>query len=59
MADHVVDTNVLIVASAADPGSPFEATHVPPKERQIVLAWLKEFRGDKDRRASNRPSFTG
>lgn len=50
MADHVVDTNVLIVASAADPASPFKDTHVPTSERRIVYAWLKDFRADDGRR---------
>ncbi|WP_437576916.1 hypothetical protein [Sorangium sp. So ce887] len=50
MADHVVDTNVLIVASAADPASPFKDTHVPANERRIVFAWLRDFRGDHGRR---------
>lgn len=50
MADHVVDTNVLIVASAADPGSPFKETHVPIAERKVVHAWVKAFRRDHERR---------
>lgn len=50
MADHVVDTNVLIVASAADPGSPFKDTHVPAAERKVVFDWLKAFRTDMGRR---------
>lgn len=50
MADHVVDTNVLIVASAADAGWPATKTHVPPAERRVVLAWLKAFLKDDGRR---------
>lgn len=49
MADHVIDTNVLLVASAADPGSPFSDTHVPVPERKIVFDWLVAFRKN-DRR---------
>lgn len=50
MPDHVVDTNVLIVASAADPASRFKESHVPVTERKVVYAWLKEFRADVERR---------
>lgn len=33
MVDHIVDTNVLLAASTADPGSKFgETTHVPAVE---------------------------
>lgn len=50
MADsRVLDTNVLIVASAADGGSPFrpEATPVEEDElRQQVLNWLVAFERD-------------
>ena len=44
MSDHVVDTNVLLVASAADLRSPFGDTHVPANERKVVLDWLSAFR---------------
>lgn len=48
--DHVVDTNVLLVASAADPGSSFkDAEHVPVAEQRKVFAWLRAFRNDKSR----------
>ena len=47
MTDHVIDTNVLIVASAAHPYSPFDDTHVPPAEREAVLEWLSAFRRDE------------
>lgn len=44
MPDYVIDTNVLIVASAADPGSPFDDTHVPPDELETILDWLVAFK---------------
>lgn len=46
---RVVDTNVLIVASAADDGSPFRPEATPVQEaglRQTVLEWLIGFEGD-------------
>lgn len=46
MSDHVVDTNVLLVASAAHPYSPFDETHVPIAEQRIVFDWLTAFRAD-------------
>ncbi len=50
MADHVVDTNVLLVASAAHPFSPFDDTHVPVEEQLKVLDWLVAFGRDDSRR---------
>lgn len=50
MPDHVVDTNVLLVASAAHPYSPFDDTHVPPDEQLQVLDWLMAFSQDEARR---------
>jgi hypothetical protein len=50
MPDFILDTNVLIVASAADPSSPFDDTHVPPAETGIVFEWLAAFRADASRR---------
>jgi hypothetical protein len=50
MADHVVDTNVLLVASARDSSSPFDDTHVPAEEQQAVFEWLAAFRADDGRR---------
>ncbi len=50
MPDHVVDTNVLLVASAAHPYSPFDDTHVPLDEQLQVLDWLVEFGRDDSRR---------
>lgn len=50
----VVDTNVLIVASAADDGSPFRPEATPVQEaalRQTVLDWLMEFERDNSRNA--------
>ncbi|MBF0163694.1 MAG: hypothetical protein HQM01_04145 [Magnetococcales bacterium] len=47
---RVVDTNVLIVASAADDGSPFRPEATPVEEahlRQRVLEWLIGFENDK------------
>lgn len=53
MADSsVVDTNVLIVASAADDGSPFRPDATPVQEaalRQEVLRWLQAFEEDSGR----------
>jgi hypothetical protein len=49
MDDHVIDTNVLLVASAAHPFSPFSDTHVPPEHRERVLDWLVAFRSSLDR----------
>jgi hypothetical protein len=51
---RVVDTNVLIVASAADGGSPFRPEATPIEEaalRQQVLDWLTEFEQDPQRHA--------
>lgn len=51
---RVVDTNVLIIASAADVASPFCADATPVQEaalRQLVLDWLKEFEADTERHA--------
>jgi len=50
MDDHVIDTNVLLVASAAHPFSPFSDSHVPPEHRETVLDWLVAFRGDSGRK---------
>lgn len=53
MADtRVVDTNVLIVASAADDGSPFRPDATPIQEaalRKRVLHWLVAFEQDPER----------
>jgi len=49
-ADQVVDTNVLLVASAAHPFSPFDDTHVPRDQQLQVFEWLDAFRLDPARR---------
>ena len=51
---RLVDTNVLIVASAADAGSPFGAEATPIEEaalRQQVFDWLEAFVADTTRHA--------
>lgn len=48
----VVDTNVLIVASAADDGSPFQPDATPVEVaalRDEVLTWLRELEDDANR----------
>jgi hypothetical protein len=50
VGDHIIDTNVLLIASAHHPDSPFkDADHVPFDQKQIVLDWLMEFRSDAQR----------
>jgi len=50
MSDCVLDTNVLLVASAAHPFSPWDdANHVPPDEQKKVFEWLAKFRTDSGR----------
>ncbi len=48
---YVVDTNVLIAASAADPARPrdIDATPDDPALRQKILEWLEEFRAGDSR----------
>lgn len=49
---RVVDTNVLIVASAEHEGSPFKPHATPIEERELrrrVLDWLEEFERDSER----------
>lgn len=49
---RVVDTNVLYVASAADPASPFPADGTPVEKAMIrdeVLDWLQKFEQDPER----------
>jgi hypothetical protein len=51
---RVVDTNVLIVSSAADDGSPFRPGATPVQEgalRKQVLDWLTAFEQDTQRYA--------
>lgn len=50
MADHIIDTNVLLAASTSDPNSSFADTdHVPPDQLSKVLDWLIAFRDDQQR----------
>ncbi len=47
MGDRVIDTNVLLVASAAVPEPHFkDCDHVPAEQKKKVLKWLIEFRTD-------------
>ena len=46
MADYIIDTNVLLVASAQHLGSLFKDSDVPVEQRKIVLDWLMAFRAD-------------
>ena len=58
MGDCIIDTNVLLVASAKDPTSPFRnSDHVPAEQQQIVLDWLMEFRKDVQRKLVLDQSF--
>ncbi len=49
MADHVLDTNVLLVASAVHPASPFDDSDLPAELLERVLYWLGDFRADTGR----------
>ncbi len=50
MADHIIDTNVLLAASTIDDESRFEgADHIPVEQLILVLNWLTDFRDDNDR----------
>ena len=49
MPDHVIDTNVLLVASAAHPYSPFDDSDLPKRLQDIVFEWLAAFRADSTR----------
>ncbi|AUT67026.1 hypothetical protein [Paraburkholderia hospita] len=51
---RVIDTNVLIVASAAHTTSPFPEDGTPIKEpelRERVLSWMEAFESDPERHA--------
>lgn len=50
VTDHVVDTNVLLVASAAHPFSPFDHSDVPADLQEEVFEWLAAFRADGSRK---------
>ena len=48
--DEIVDTNVWLVASHADPASPWkDSSQVSPDEARVVYDWVKEFAQDKSR----------
>jgi hypothetical protein len=49
VSDHIIDTNVLLVASAQHPDSPFDDSQVPAEQQQVVLDWLMAFRKDGQR----------
>ncbi|MBI2565610.1 MAG: hypothetical protein HYV63_01080 [Candidatus Schekmanbacteria bacterium] len=49
MADHIIDTNVLLVASAAHPHSPFGDSDLPRELQEAVFEWLAAFRRDSAR----------
>ncbi|PVZ70659.1 hypothetical protein [Pelagibaculum spongiae] len=52
MKRHVVDTNVLIVASGEHPASPFASDKHPvedPDQAEKVLQWLLNFANSSDR----------
>lgn len=53
MGDHIIDTNVLLVASARDStqdsGPGFTDSNVPSEQQEIVREWLKAFRTDGQR----------
>ena len=58
MTDCIIDTNVLLVASACDPGSHFDDSgHVPAEQQEIVLDWLMAFRMDGQRKLVLDQSF--
>lgn len=58
MEDYIIDTNVLLLASAIDPGSPFkDSDHVSEDHQQEVLNWLIEFRKDGQRKIVLDKSF--
>jgi hypothetical protein len=50
VGDHVIDTNVLLIASALHPGSPFKDSNVPAEQQQVVFDWLMEFRKNGQRK---------
>jgi hypothetical protein len=50
VSDYIIDTNVLLVASAVHPYSPFADSHVPLKQQQTVFEWLSAFRTDPQHR---------
>ena len=46
VADYVIETNVLLVASSAHPLSPFDDSDLPPDLQNNVFEWLAAFRQD-------------
>src|ERR1017187_10632852 len=58
MGDHIIDTNVLLVASARHPGSPFKDSEVPAEQQQVVLNWLMAL-GVTGRPLATSPVFLG
>jgi hypothetical protein len=49
MNAHVIDTNVLLVASVAHPPSHFHDSTVPVAEQRKIFEWLAAFRADDSR----------
>ena len=49
MGDHIIDTNVLLLASAHHPDSPFKDSDVHIKHLLDVFNWLTEFQKDGQR----------
>ena len=49
MVDHVLDTNVFLVASASHYESPFDDSDLPVDLQERVLDWLKDFYEDNSR----------
>lgn len=50
MADHVIDTNVLLAACTGHEASPFcDTTHLTKAELLQVLNWLVDFHADSTR----------
>ncbi len=48
MSDYIIDTNVLLVASAHHPGSPFKDSDVLAEQQRVVFDWLMEFRKNRE-----------
>ena len=49
MGDHIIDTYVLLVASAHHPDSPFKDSDIPAEQLKVVFEWLMAFRKDDQR----------
>jgi len=50
VSDCIIDTNVLLVASAHHPDSPFKDSDVPIEQLKEVFEWLTKFRVDGQRK---------